>query len=87
MTHCHSAWYLGGMKTRRIQAGQYETQDGRYTIQAIVREEAGGYGPAGEIQWYVGRTGYPADDVYDTKREAVAALDAATTGRYQEREE
>ena len=51
------------IKLKRIAAGYYSTSDGKYEVSK--REN-------GEWQW--NRAGAPPDDIYRTKRDAIAAL-------------
>lgn len=61
-------------RLRRVHAGLYETVDGRYIVASVTREEDDGYGPAGEVQWYVRPANGDAHDLHATKRDAVEAL-------------
>lgn len=63
------------LKLKRLCAGSYVTLDGEYEIHSWERPEKDDYGPAGEVQWYWRHKNGVADDRYDTKREAVAALE------------
>lgn len=63
------------MKLRRINAGYYETLDGKYEIVGFQRTENIGYGPVGSMVWYWRERPYGSvEDNFDTKREAVESL-------------
>lgn len=71
---------MPGLRLRRIAPQYYETADGRYLVTGffVTAAEAGGYGAG--WRWYWAPAGGSGEDVWDTKREAVEALEAHLLG-------
>jgi len=71
---------MPGLRLRRIAPQYYETEDGRYLVTGYyaTAAEAGGYGAG--WRWYWAPADGHAEDVWDTKREAVEALEAHLRG-------
>ena len=65
---------MAAPKLKRLAPCLYVTADGLYEVHGWQRPEKDDYGPAGQWKWYWRPVNGGADDLFDTKREAVAAL-------------